>query len=207
MSSEQENLHQQAFFESFRERILAHLPLDGSEVTAKYRKEQFTICLQKVSRGKFDNYSVILASYKKRPFRREMWFEPIGHIDINITAGKTFLSTSPIPDEVSRDRLALPLQASEIAFTDESVGAKINALGVEENYRGKGYGLLLYALGKAILRDMDFDSMSIIGDQTEGFYKKLGAIQTSDLANRQIAKLTFNDKEQNALNQLKIVRP
>lgn len=195
----------QAFFTEFQAQILSHIPSDGSEVSITYGKEQLTLCLQKVSRGGEGFYSLILGAYKRKPFRHQMWNEIIGHIDMNITAGDAFLTTTPIPHEVSIDTLVPPLQASEIAFRDRAVGVKIDALEVEKNKRGQGYGVLLYTLGKAMLRERGFREMTIVTtDESEGFYEKFNTVK--DVAEyRRHTALTFNAAEQKTLNALRIV--
>lgn len=207
MTVEQEQQQEGVFFADFQKKVLSHIIPDGREVSVFYNKKQFTLCLQQVSTDGPDVYSLILAAYKRQPFNREMWHEVIGHIDINVAVGTAFLSTSRIGGEVSIGSLVPPLQASEVAFRDRATGNKIDAIEVEEHKRGQGYGILLYALGKAVLRNRGFTGMSIVGatSEAEGFYEKLNATQDPNIDYVKYTKLTFNAAEQKVLGSLRIV--
>lgn len=206
MEKEGEKQQEQAFFQEFQKRFLSHLSPDGSEIRVRMGKETFHLSLLQSESKK--NYSLFLTSYKKHPFRHQMWYEPIGHADISVIGDtRASLSTSPFseaPDLL--ERVGPQVQASVMVFMDDQDKIKINAMDVEQHHRGKNHGRLLYALSKAILRERGFTSLDIVGDRTGGFYTHHGAQPIPGLSVALQTPLTFNNAEQRVLSQLKIIR-
>ena len=216
MTAEHDTQAEQHFYESLKTRVLSRfspngIP-DGSEVSVQYRGEKFTMSLAQMTIDEGKHSGLTLAAYKKRPqFGKDMLYEPIGHVEIKFVEGTVRLSTSPFGDDKppAIDTFAPQVQASVIAFTSPEDNKKHNALDVETNYRGRGYGILLYALGKALARERGYSEMRIVGPRLEsvGFYEKLGVQSLEDMDFVKITPLTFSPAEQEVLNALRIIGP